>query len=212
MDVVDMADEFRNDFPCAVVGIDVASGENHFSADSPLRKGHYDMCQRAQKLGLNITIHAGETPHSAQNVQNAIGNYGAKRIGHGYHMAKYPEIMDYVKAQNIHIEVCPTSSVETGAWQKTVWTDHPACEFQKRGISQSLSSDDPAVFNTSLTWQYRIALKKMGWSKEDVIQMTQHAISAAFISEAEKASLREQVETGCYDKPHLMFCDRVHYE
>jgi adenosine deaminase len=210
-DVVEMADGHRKDFPCAVVGIDVASGEDHFSDDSPLRQGHFDMCQKAKELGLNITIHAGETPNSAQNVQKAIEEYGAKRIGHGYRITEHDHIMQLVINKNIHIEVCPTSSVETGGWKKTDWKEHPASIFRDKGISLSFSSDDPAVFNTSLTWQYRIALKKMGWEEDEVMGMLDHAIQAAFVPESKKESLRQEVRDYVVGENHV-FADRVHYD
>ena len=210
-DVVEMADQHRRDFPCAVVGVDVAAGEDHFSEDSPLRKEHFDMCQKAKELGLNITLHAGETPNSAQNVQKAIEEYGAKRIGHAYHITEHPQIMDLVKDQNIHLEVCPTSSVETGGWEKTDWRDHPACIFRDNELSISFSSDDPAVFNTSLTWQYRIALKKMRWEEEDIMETLEAAIEAAFLPKEEKMKLRQKVkEYSVNDNP--AFTDRVHYD
>ncbi len=210
-DVVDLADQHRSDFPCAVVGIDIAAGETHFGEDSPFRQGHYDMCQRAKKLGLNVTIHAGETPDSANNVQIAIEQYGARRIGHAYRIADRQDIMDLVRDRKVHIESCPTSSVETGGWRKSDWKEHPASSFRKHGISLSLSSDDPAVFNTSLTWQYRIALKKMGWQKDEIIQMLEEAIQACFLDDEGKDNLRMQVQEWKVHDNHA-FQDRVHYD
>lgn len=145
-DIVEMANRYRENFPCAVVAIDIAAGEDHFSSDS-----HLKMCQKAKELGVNMTIHAGETPGSADNVRKAIVDYGATRIGHAYRTTSHPDILEMLKSKGIHVEVCPTSSVETGGWEKTEWIQHPACTFRNHGISISLNSDDPAVFNTSLT-------------------------------------------------------------
>lgn len=210
-DIVTLADEHRQDFPCAVVGIDIAAGEAHFMDDSPYRQGHYEMCRLAQELGLNITIHAGETPDSEQNVQTAIEKYGARRIGHAYRISSRQDILNLVRDKKIHIESCPTSSVETGGWQKTEWKEHPANRFRDYGISVSLSSDDPAVFNTSLTWQYRIALKKMGWQKSDILHMLEDAIQASFLDDDGKEKLRRQLqEWNVHDNP--AFQDRVHYD
>ena len=210
-EIVALADEHRQDFPCAVVGIDIAAGETHFEEDSPYRQGHYEMCQMAREMGLNITIHAGETPDSAQNVPTAIEQYGARRIGHAYRIANRQDILDLVRDKKIHIESCPTSSVETGGWQKTDWKEHPANRFRDYGISLSLSSDDPAVFNTSLTWQYRIALKKMGWQKSDILNMLQDAIEASFLDDDGKENLRREIkEWKVHD--NFAFQDRVHYD
>jgi adenosine deaminase len=110
-DVVDMAVKFRDDFPCAVVGVDVAAGEDHFDPNSPLHQGHLDMCRKARNNGIHITLHAGEVPESKHNVPKAILKYGARRIGHGYSTAGDTEIMNLVVSKHVHIEACPTSSV-----------------------------------------------------------------------------------------------------
>ena len=114
-DVIDMAYEFRLDFPCAVVGVDVAAGETHFAADSPFHNAHLDMCRKAKQLGIPVTIHAGETPDSSQNVRAAILDYGAKRIGHGYRISNNDDIIELAKSKNINFETCPTSSIVCGS-------------------------------------------------------------------------------------------------
>ena len=224
-EVVDMAAQHKQNHPCAVVGIDIAAGEDHFTTPA-LRRGHYDMCQKAKELGINVTIHAGETPNSSQNVQTAIEAYGAKRIGHGYHIADNSQILQLVKSRNIHLEVCPTSSVETGGWVKppftetlSPWTKHPLAVFRQQGLKMSISSDDPAVFNTSLTWQYRIALKKIGLEVDEIMSILEDTISATFLPENEKQRLRQIVKDyNAKNNPTLVnghsrvFNDRVHYE
>lgn len=210
-DVVDIANAHRNSYPCAVVGVDVAAGEDHFSRESPHHTGHYEMCQKAKELGINLSIHAGETPGSAEHVRFAIEEYGAKRIGHAYKIASHDGILELVQERNIHIESCPTSSIETGGWKKTIWSEHPCNQYWKRGISVSLSSDDPAVFNTSLTWQYRIAMKKMGWGVDDVLAMVHKAIDGCFADEQVKSSLRDKMISWQVDD-NPSFDDRVHYD
>lgn len=236
-EVVDMAKANEKNFPCAVVAVDIAGGEQHFARDSPLWKGHFDMCQKAKELGLNITVHAGETPDSADNVRKAIEEYGATRIGHAYKTTDHPELLELMKKKKIHVEVCPTSSVETGGWRKTNWMEHPACVFRKHGIPISLNSDDPAVFNTSMTvssasfsfklaiihcaqtrfvgplqWQMRIAMQEMKWGKSEITSVVEHSIDAAFISDEEKEKLRKKVRDSSSWKDLPAFTDRVQYE
>lgn len=209
--VVEMANAHRSDYPCAVVGVDVAAGEDHFSRNSPFHEGHYRMCQRAKDLGINLTIHAGETPGSADHVRLAIEEYGAARIGHAYKIADREDLIELVRDKGIHIEICPTSSIETGGWKKTVWREHPGNGYWRRGLPLSLSSDDPAVFNTSLAWQYRIAMKKMGWDMSDILSMIDKAIDAAFVDDDVKSGLRQELATWkLNDNPS--FDDRVHYD
>jgi adenosine deaminase len=65
--------------------------------------------------------------------------------------------------------------------------------MKKLGIAFSFSSDDPAVFHTSLAWQYRVAIAKMGMSRQDLFQSILNAIDAAFCSNAQKEVLRERL-------------------
>lgn len=253
METVDIANERKNDYPCAIVGVDIAAGEEHFNAiEFPeIHTVHHKMIQKAKQLKLNITLHAGETirKESLQNVSDAITEYGAQRIGHGYRMVRSKQVMDQVKHKNVHVEVCPTSSVETGGWiyndgnddennntndntnntndddddgstvgnnnnnssstvitkqtatttttrtkkKKRDWKKHPCITMLQHNISFSFSSDDPAVFHTSLTWQYRIAIIKMGFTKQQLIQTILNSINAAFCSTKEKDKLRTMI-------------------
>lgn len=203
---LDLAAQHRTDFPCAVVGVDIAAGEEHFDAQNhpDLQGPHYDMAQEAQRRRVPLTLHAGEsTDHALENVQRAITEYGACRIGHGYRMVESSAIMDLVRDHNVHVEVCPTSSVETGGWVYDEdgtrdWKKHPALIMLKHGISVSLSSDDPAVFHTSLAWQYRVALTKMMLTRQNLVEMNLMAVEAAWCSNEERARLKQLIH--CYGK------------
>jgi adenosine deaminase len=217
------------------VGIDIAAGEEHFDSSSHQSyTTHKHAMERAQQYNIPITLHAGEI--SAESIPIAILEFGATRIGHGYRMSS--AMMQLVKDAGVHVEICPTTSVETGGWlyendyvtndnasttttsNKKNWKNHPAVHMMNYGLDLGLNSDDPAVFDTSLSWQWRIALGKMGLSVEQVKEMTKNAIRAAFCSEDEKESLLCLVEqhTPPYMQPRLLqkhsFSDRVtgHYK
>ena len=104
--------------------------------------------QRARSLDINITVHAGEVGgHSF--VQNAVNEYGASRIGHGYQVIDNKTTMELMREKNIHFEVCPTSSVETGGWDhvkrgRKDWEEHPAVAMIDHGLNVGFNSDDPA--------------------------------------------------------------------
>jgi len=199
MPTLEMVKKYRNDYPCATVGVDIAAGEEHFNAElhPELFRPHFEMIQRARTDSVPITLHAGEsTDHALDNVRKAIVEYGASRVGHGYRLVQSRQLMKQVKDSKVHVEICPTSSLETGGWvfqDEKNWREHPCITMKECGISFSLSSDDPAVFHTSLAWQYRIALAKMDFTREDVLETNLHAINAAFCSGEEKKRLRALV-------------------
>ena len=233
-EIVELANERRNSFPCAVVGVDIAAGEEHFdeTAFPNLFNPHYEAFQKAKKLDLNVTLHAGEVAH-ADNISKAVEIYGAQRIGHGYQINDQKELMRQMKDKKIHFEVCPTSSVETGGWvyddedvspvlsspkkQQKDWKKHPAVTMIDNGINIGFNSDDPAVFNTSLTWQLRIAHKKMGLTRETIWNSILHSVNATFLNDKDKQQLkkrieirkREQENTKVGIKLHESFSERV---
>jgi adenosine deaminase len=168
-----------------------------------LYHSHYAMAQEAKQRSMPMTLHAGESTENAlQNIKRAITDYGACRIGHGYRMTESPAVMQLVRENGVHVEVCPTSSNETGGWvydESTKgskdWSKHPAVTMRENGIAMSISADDPAVFHTSLAWQYRLVLAKMKLSRRDLLNMNMDAIEAAWCSEALKDKLRGMVRT-----------------
>ena len=50
-----------------------------------------------------------------------------------------------------------------------------------------------SVFDTSLTWQLRVALGKMGLSKKCLLQASHNSIDAAFLNPEGKDILRRQL-------------------
>eukprot|EP00536_Pseudo-nitzschia_multiseries_P013389 jgi/Psemu1/261343/estExt_Genewise1Plus.C_5700024 len=194
-DVLAMAEEFRDDFPCAVVGIDVAAGETHFDPRSPCHAAHLGMYE--DDVSNNTT-----TNHV---IASAILDYGARRIGHGYSAAMHDEVIALAKSRNVHFETCPTSSVVTGAWStKQAWSDHPANILKQKGVGVSLGSDDPSVFCTSLTQQWGIAVANMGWKRDDVFRVLEDTIDAAFAPEDQKRRVRRAIQE--YKKAHHPCC------
>jgi adenosine deaminase len=225
-DVVNLALKFKDNFPCAVVGIDIAAGEEHFDFEHfpSLYQPHYDMCQRAKENDIPLTIHAGESTNTIKNsisgdnvgtmstnVRRAIEEYGASRIGHGYRSVHDIDLLLYAMGKKIHFEICPTSSVETGGWEfeedKKDWKQHPAILlYRENGFRNiSINSDDPAVFHTSLAWQYRIALAKMKFTKHELVAINMNAVNAAF-------GLTEQVRTQLLQKLYSFATEhKIHF-
>ena len=193
-EIVRMADEKRNDFPCAIVAVDIAAGEEHFDEKSfsDLYEPHKQAMELARRLKLNITIHAGEVGGS-ENVLTAL-EYGATRVGHGYAVANDEETMKKLREKGVHCEVCPTSSRETGGWTGSKWSEHPVVTMMEHGISAGLNSDDPAVFDTSLTWQLRIALAKINLPKSAVLKTLSNSIDAAFCDDEQKQKLHNLLQ------------------
>jgi len=132
---------------------------------------------------------------NVSNITRAIDYYGAARIGHGYQIVGNKEILEKIKNSKIHFETCPSSSLETGAWNgddkynDKDWKQHPIVLMFSHGLNIGFNTDNPSVFDTTLSNELQIALHGMGIGKNHLIQIMYNCIDAAFIDDEEKKKL-----------------------
>jgi adenosine deaminase len=66
--------------------------------------------------------------------------------------------------------------------------DHPLPKLLRAGIPVSLSTDDPAMFDTNLSREFS-TLDDMGLRKQEIISIAEGGFSGAFLPPAEKSAL-----------------------
>lgn len=163
------------------VGIDFADRDTHpLDAYRPL----VDIARRA---GLRLTVHAGEEPGSAQQVQDSINILGAERIGHGIHIIDNPAILQLVRDNGVVLEVCPTSNWLTSSVNSTA--EHPIRRLQNAGIKVTVNSDDPSLFGIDLTHEYRLLAREHGYTEDEFAACNDQAAAASFISAERRAAV-----------------------
>ena len=109
---------------------------------------------QARAVGLHSVPHAGETT-GPETIWDSIRLLGAERIGHGTSAAADPELLDYLRENEIALEVCPTSNVATRAVPSLA--EHPLPKLVDAGVQVTINSDDPPMFSTDLNNEYLIA-------------------------------------------------------
>jgi adenosine deaminase len=102
--------------------------------------------ERAQRLGLQTSIHAGEWA-GASSVTEALDSLPLDRIDHGIRAAEDPSLLERLSREKIPLCVAPTSNIVTGAVAS--WKTHPLPELFAAGVRVCLSADDPTLFETS---------------------------------------------------------------
>lgn len=168
-----------------VVGVGLGGDERRFPGRNFLR-----VFDRAQRLGLRRTAHAGEADGAA-SVVDAIEVLGAERIGHGVTAAADAAAMRLVRERGVTIDVCPTSNRITGAWDgKTV---HPLEGFLAEGIGATLNSDDPSFFGASLLDEYEGAAQR-GLGRDALVQLARSSFVASFASDKEKRTWLQELD------------------
>jgi adenosine deaminase len=141
-------------------------------------------------VGLACTVHAGEVV-GPESVIQALDSLPVTRIGHGVRSVEDPVLMERLAKENIILEVCPGSNLALGIYKNS--EDHPLNTLRDAGIKVTLGSDDPPFFKTTIGAEYERAQNEFGLSDKDLIEISDIAITAAFVDDATKQQLRARL-------------------
>jgi aminodeoxyfutalosine deaminase len=108
----------------------------------------------ARSEGLGSLPHAGEVA-GPDSVRGALEALGADRIRHGIRAEEDPGLVAELRDRGTVLDVCPVSNVRTRAVRSLA--DHPLPRLFRAGLRCSVSTDDPAMFDTDLTREYEAA-------------------------------------------------------
>ena len=179
----ELAHQFRDD---GVVGLGLGGDENS------LAMGEYvEVFSWARANQLYLHVHAGEIGDAGQ-VWQAVQLLGANRIGHGIQAARDSRLIDYLRDHAVPLDVCLTSNQKTRAWVHV--SENPFGLLYKRGVSVTLNTDDPGLFQTSLVEEYLKAVRSFGLSRDDVHRIVLQGVGASFLPHAEKMNLMQQFQ------------------
>jgi adenosine deaminase len=172
-----------------IVSVDLGGSEDEFPP-APF----VGVFKRAKEMGLHLVAHAGEAA-GPESIWDAIHYLNVERIGHAATAIKDARLMSYLKENSIAIEACPVSNVRTGVVSSI--NHHPVREFYDRGLMVTVNSDDPTLFNTDLNNELIQLNHHLNFSLEQIYQLTQNALNAAFLPEETKNSLHKEFEEKC---------------
>jgi adenosine deaminase len=181
MEVVESANRCHSK---AIVAFGIGGDELSFSTKEFRRV--YD---RAAQLGLHRLMHAGEVG-GPEKIREAIELLGVERIGHGIAAINDVELMDLLAERKIPLEICPASNLSTGALARQLSLedatieDHPLPKLLRHGIPVVLSTDDPAMFHTTLHEEYANAAR-MGLQEKELARIVEMCFEHAFLPAGE---------------------------
>ena len=110
--------------------------------------------QLAKESGLGSVPHAGEVAGAA-SIRGALDALGADRLRHGIRAVEDPGMLRELADRRIVCDVCPVSNARTGAVASL--GEHPLPAMVAAGVQCSISTDDPAMFDTDLSREYEAA-------------------------------------------------------
>ena len=174
-----------------VVGFDLAGAEaGHPPAD------HAAALALCRDAGLPLTLHAGEAD-AAERVVEAV-RLGARRIGHGVRLVDAltdparRALIDDVIRHDVHLEVCPTSNVHTGAAASLA--AHPIAALWRAGLSLSFHTDNRLMSRITHSSEAAALLQQTALTATDLVRMGLEAARHSFLAPAIQEAARGHLQ------------------
>jgi adenosine deaminase len=151
---------------------------------------------KAADYGLHRLIHAGEIG-GPEKIREAVEILGVERVGHGIAAIHDVALMDLLADRRIALEICPTSNLRTGALARQVGDEraglaqHPMARLIRHGVPVVLSTDDPAMFHTTLGQEYQQA-RELGLTEKELEEVVQQGFAHSFEWKKQAKRFRER--------------------
>lgn len=169
-----------------VTGFDIAGDEAGFPIDA-----HKSAFRFIHQHQIGCTAHAGEA-RGADSVWETLEHFKPTRIGHGVRSAEDLGLLDHLKKEGIHLEVCVTSNVQTNLVD--IAEHHKADFIYNYGVSMSINTDARTISDVTLTSEYSMMERLFQWQQSHFLHCNLEALKHAFLPEADKQSLKERLK------------------
>ncbi len=156
----------------------------------------------ANEGGLSITCHAGEADEAKRVIEAA--RLGARRIGHGVRLVDAlgsvsgQALIDEAIARRLHLEVCVTSNLHTGAAVSRA--SHPIRALWDAGIDLSFHTDNRLMSGVSASSEAASLVRESGFTWAELASMCLHAAQASFLPEEVRAKAEASIRLWAADQ------------
>ena len=167
-----------------VVALDIAGDEAGFPIEP-----HIAAYRFAIEHGLHRTAHAGEA-RGPESVWETLKHFQPTRIGHGVRSIEDPALVQHLRAQRIHLEVCPSSNVQTRTAPS--YAEHCVDHLYRAGVSLGINTDARTITNVTLEQEYARLREHFRWGDQELTTCKREALRAAFIPDDLRAQLLDR--------------------
>jgi adenosine deaminase len=135
--------------------------------------------------------HAGETA-GPDSVRDAVVLLGADRIGHGVRAIEDPALIETLRERGVVLEMNPTSNLRLHVYPGV--ESHPFRALDELGVEVTVNSDDPPLFNCTLSGEYALLAQGFGYEREGLARIGRRAFEHAGCPPALKQSLLDEFD------------------
>ena len=101
-----------------------------------------------------------------------------------------PELVDYLRANQIPLDVSPTSNVCLGV--VPALAEHPLPKLLDEGLFITINSDDPPMFGTTLTDEYHRLTETFDFDIRQIKQFVLNGIRASLLPGESQQALENE--------------------
>jgi len=179
----ELVEQFRGS---RVVALDIAGDEAGYPLDAHIAAYRY-----AREHGLFRTAHAGEGL-GPESVWETLRLLNPHRIGHGTRSIEDPKLVEHLRRERIHLEICPSANVQIipsiGSME-----EHPIDHLYRSGVSLNVNSDSRMLTPTTLSKEYKSLQHVFNWTEQDFLRANLMGLEAAFADDGMRKQLRAQL-------------------
>lgn len=130
----------------------------------------------ARRAGLASVPHGGELL-GPEAVVETLDSLAPARLGHGVRSVESHDVLARVVDQGVGLEICPGSNVALGVYEHP--QDVPLRRLFDAGAQLALGADDPLLFGSRLSDQYRIARDVHGFSDAELARLARDSFTVS---------------------------------
>ncbi|WP_244931883.1 adenosine deaminase [Nocardioides sp. W7] len=146
----------------------------------------------AGRAGLRRTAHSESGP--PRHIEVLLDDLGCDRVDHGYHVVDDPAITARCVEERVPFNCTPVSS-DIGRYSGSGdGTHHRIREMVDAGLVVTIDSDDPPMFGTDPTHDYRVLAHALGYGRDQLAAITRNGVEASWLDDTDKAALLARVD------------------
>lgn len=145
---------------------------------------------QAADLGFKLLAHAGEEG-PPEYIWEAIKLLNVDRIDHGVRSSEDPELMRFLKEQQIPLTVCPLSNLKLCVVEHM--SKHNIIDLLNQGLLVTVNSDDPSYFGGYLNENFDALASNLDMTAHDIQRLVSNSIQASFLPDSRKHQLLTEI-------------------
>ncbi|GKX30886.1 adenosine deaminase family protein [Vallitalea longa] len=130
--------------------------------------------KKAKNKGMILKAHVGEFG-DAESVRKAVDMLELDQVQHGINAVNSVEIMKWLAANKVQLNICPTSNVMLN--RVNSYETHPIVKLFSYGIPVTINTDDMLIFNQSVSNEYLNLYNRGILSAEELNEIREKGLS-----------------------------------